>query len=261
MHKRRITSITWTWKTMPSRWKSEGAERSGTKAALPTANRQGKGFQVLVHGVLEGAECVEVGAMFARTQLFFGSDWSFLESSGGYGEEADEEEENDLVVPTYSNNAEVVTQLSDCCKGPIPYFSFTAPFEFALTSTNPFGWPQLVITFHAVQGAGGNVDRDGNENDKELLGSGESIIGYGRCYVPMKSGYFTKDVPMMQLENATSQQAIAGLLTGVKPVLRDLSYLCTGDDQVMLRARPLEGYARLNFSVMVNGMESSGFEM
>jgi B9 domain-containing protein 1 len=246
---------------MPLRSRSEAAERGGTKSASQTASRQGKGFQVLVHGVLEGAECVEVGAMFARTQLFFGPDWSFLESNGEYGEEVDRDEEADLVVPTYSNNAEVVTQLSDCCKGPIPYFSFTAPFEFALTSTNPFGWPQLVITFHTVEGAGGNVDKDGSENDKQLLGSGESIIGYGRCYIPMKSGYFTKEVPMMQLENATTQQAIIGLFTREKPVLRDLSYLCTGDDQVMLRARPLEGYARLNFSVMINGMESSGFEV
>ncbi|KPI89605.1 hypothetical protein ABL78_1270 [Leptomonas seymouri] len=246
---------------MHSRSKNEAAERGGTKSGPPTASRLGKGFQVLVHGVLEGAECVEVGSMFARTQLFFGPDWSFLESSGGNGEEVDEETGGDLVVPAYSKNAEVVTQLSDCCKGPIPYFSFTAPFEFALASTNPFGWPQLVITFHTVEGAGGTVNRDGDERDKQLLGSGESIIGYGRCYIPMSSGYYTKDVPMMQLESATSQQAIIGFLTREKPVLRDLSYLCTGDDQVMLRARPLEGYARLNFSVMINGMESSGFEM
>lgn len=249
---------------MHSRSRGEAAERGGTKPAPSPTARQGKGFQVLVHGVLEGAECVEVGSMFARTQLFYGPDWSFLESGAGYGGDGQEEEEGeeaDLVVPTYSNNAEVVTQLSDCCKGPIPYFSFTAPFEFALTSTNPFGWPQLVITFHTVEGSGVNADKDGNEKDKQLLGSGESIVGYGRCYIPMKSGYFTKDVPMMQLEHATSQQAIIGLVTRQKPVLRDLSFLCTGDDQVMLRARPLEGYARLNFSVMINGMESCGFDM
>ncbi|KAK7199632.1 b9 domain-containing protein 1 [Novymonas esmeraldas] len=236
-----------------------------TKVPPPAASslRQGRGFQMMVHGVVEGAECVEVGCMFARTQLFFGPDWSFLESNGGYGEDADadaDEEEEDLVVPTYSNNAEVVTQLSDCAKGPIPYFSFTAPFEFALTSTNPFGWPQLVITLHTVEGAGGGSSKNADGSDTQLLGSGESIIGYGRCFVPMQSGYHTKKVPMMQLESSTPKQQLISLLTREKPVLRDLSFLCSGDDQVMLRARPLDGYVRLNFSVMINGMESAGFE-
>ncbi|AYU81569.1 b9 domain-containing protein 1 [Leishmania donovani] len=227
-------------------------------AALPI--RQGKGFQVMVHGVLEGAECVEVGSMFARTQLFFGPDWAFLESNSGYGEDA-AADDDDLVEPTYSNNAEVVTQLSDCAKGPVPYFSFTAPFEFALTSTNPFGWPQLVITLHTVEGAGGSTGKGAEGNDTQLLGSGESIIGYGRCFIPMKSGYHTRKVPMMQLESTTSKQQLISFLTREKPVLRDLSFLCTGDDQVMLHARPLDGYVKLNFSVMINGMESSGFEV
>ncbi|KAG5470422.1 hypothetical protein LSCM1_01666 [Leishmania martiniquensis] len=222
------------------------------------APRKGKGFQVLVHGVLEGAECVEAGTMFARTQLFFGPDWSFLDSTGDCGDDTAVDDE-DLVVATYSNNAEVVTQLSDCAKGPIPYFSFTAPFEFALSSTNPFGWPQLVITFHTIEGGGGSQSgADGS--DAQLLGSGESIIGYGRCFVPMRSGYHTRNVPMMQLESATSRQQLISFLTHEKPVLRDLSFLCTGDDQVMLHARPLDGYAKLNFSVMINGMESAGFD-
>lgn len=232
-----------------------------SKPPAASAARQGKGFQVVVHGVLEGAECVEVGSLFARTQLFFGPDWAFLESHGGYGEDADGDDDGDLVVPTYSNNAEVVTQLSDCSKSPIPYFSFTAPFEFALTSTNPFGWPQLVITLHTVEGTGGSVEAGADGNEKQLLGSGESIIAYGRCFIPMKSGYHLKHVPMMQLENATSKQQLISLLTREKPVLRDLSFLCTGDDQVMLHARPLDGYVKLTFSVLINGMESSGFEV
>ncbi|KAG5496087.1 hypothetical protein JKF63_02385 [Porcisia hertigi] len=234
-----------------------------TSNASPAAAslRQGKRFEVMVHGVLEGAECVEVGSMFARTQLFFGPDWTLLEKNSGVGDEVDEEDEEDLVVPTYSNNAEVVTQLSDCAKGPIPYFSFTAPFEFALTSTNPFGWPQLVITLHTIEGANGSSKKDADSGETQLLSSGESIIGYGRCFIPMKNGYHTKKVSMMQLESATSKQRLISLLTREKPVLRDLSFLCTGDDQLMLHARPLDGYVKLNFSVMVNGMESSGFEM
>ncbi|KAG5470837.1 hypothetical protein CUR178_02141 [Leishmania enriettii] len=223
------------------------------------ALRRGKGFQVLVHGVLEGAECVEAESMFARTQLFFGPDWSFLDSCGDCGGDT-ATDDDDLVVPTYSNNAEVVTQLSDCAKGPIPYFSFTAPFEFALASTNPFGWPQLVITFHTLEGGGSGSEKGADANDAQLLGSGESIIGYGRCFIPMKSGYHTKHVPMMQLENATPRQQLISFLTREKPVLRDLSFLCTGDDQVMLHARPLDGYVKLSFSVVINGMESSGFE-
>ncbi|CAJ1033608.1 putative Ciliary basal body-associated, B9 protein [Leishmania utingensis] len=119
-------------------------------------------------------------------------------------------------------------------------------------STNLFGWPQLVITPHTVKGA--------DDDNTQVLGSGESIIGYGRCFIPMKSGYHPTDMPVMQLESATSRQQLISLLARERPVLRDLS-LCTGDDQVMLHARPLDGYVRLSFSVMINGMGSPGFEV
>lgn len=246
-----------------------GAEGLGLPP-LPTASAstmRGKSFQVIVHGVVDGAECVEVGTMFARTQLFFGPDWAFLTGTDIQEADQEDDDEEDLVVPTYSNNAEVVTQLSDCAKSPIPYFSWTTPFEFALTSTNPYGWPQLVITLHTITGGGGSKKAEkkkgaaSNAKDSQLLGSGESIIGYGRCFIPMQNGYHTTIVPVMQLENATAKHQLISLLTREQPVLRDLSYLCRGDDQVMLNARPLDGYVKLNFSVLINGMESCGFDV
>lgn len=223
-----------------------------------------KGFQVLVHGVVEGGECMEAGALFARTQLFFGPDWSFLSSTqqqqdglAGYDEDEEGGADAEFVFPTYNNNAEVVTQLSNRAQSPFPLFSWSTPFEFALHSTNPYGWPQLVVTLHTITNKKQN--RDPNENGN-LLGSGEAIIGYGRCFVPMRNGYHRVKVSMMQLENSTRKQQFIGMLTREKPVLRDLSYLCRGDDRVLLSARPLAGHVTLTFSVAINGLERCGFE-
>lgn len=211
-----------------------------------------KGFSVLVHGMVEGAECVEAGTLFARTQLFFGPDWSFLSSSP----DKDHEPGDAVAFPTYSNNAEIVTQLSDRTLCPFAYFSFAAPFEFALQSTNPYGWPQLVVTLHTIENK--KQRRSVHEKESNLLGSGESIIGYGRCFIPMRNGYHTKHVKVMQLEHATKRHALIGQLTREKPVLRDLSYLCRGDDRVVLSARPLCGHVKLTFNVMIEGMDTCG---
>ncbi|CAJ1032260.1 Ciliary basal body-associated, B9 protein, putative [Leishmania lindenbergi] len=90
-------------------------------------------------------------------------------------------------------------------------------------STNLFGWPQLVITPHTVEGAGGSAEKGAAGDNTQVLGSGESIIGYGRCFIPMKSGYHTTDMPVMQLESATSRQQRISLLARERPVLRDVS--------------------------------------
>lgn len=231
-----------------------GAEESEDARTVPSVPRPlSKGFQVLVHGVVEGAECFEGNLLFARTQLFFGTDWSFLTSA------PPEDGDADVVYPTYSNNAEIVTQVSDRTQSPFAYFSWAAPFEFALHSTNPHGWPQLVVTLHSVTSNGQAMDGDGKGGTH--LGSGEAIVAYGRCFVPMTSGYHTKRVSIMQLENATKKQQLFSMLTREKPVLRDLSYLCRGDDRVVLTARPVEGHVKLTLSVMITGMDGCGFEV
>lgn len=215
-----------------------------------TTKSQSKGFQVIVHGVVNGAECMEAAQMFVRTHLFFGADWSFIEFSNDTKLES-----GAVVYPTYNNNAEIITQLSDRALSPIPYFAFSAPFEFALQSTNPYGWPQLVVTLHAVEKKKDKSSSSGGGSQ----GVGESVIGYGRCFVPMESGSHSRKVRIMQLEHSTNKQKLVGMLTREKPILRDLSYLCRGDDRVVLAAKPLSAHVDLTFSVIVNGLESCGF--
>eukprot|EP00796_Vickermania_ingenoplastis_P013383 gene13383-9210_t len=208
-----------------------------------------KGFQVIVHGMINGAECMETTQMFVRTHLFFGADWSFMEFN-------DAKFESGVIHPTYNNNAEIITQLSDRALSPIPYFAFSAPFEFALQSTNPYGWPQIVVTLHSVEN---KKEKDTPKTSGGLQGIGESVIGYGRCFVPMENGHHAKRVRVMQLEHSTNKQKLVGMITREKPILRDLSYLCRGDDRVVLAAKPLSAHVDLTFSVVVNGLESCGF--
>lgn len=218
---------------------------------------QNKGFQLIVHGVVNGAECMEATQMFVRTHLFFGADWSFVEFSSDAKSAT-----GGVVYPTYNNNAEIITQLSDRALSPIPYFAFSAPFEFALQSTNPYGWPQIVVTLHTVETKKQKKEaakKNGGAVGGGDQGLGESVIGYGRCFVPMESGFHTKKVRIMQLEHSTKKQKLVGMLTREKPVLRDLSYLCRGDDRVVLAAKPLAAHVDLTFTVVVNGLESCGF--
>ncbi|CCW62697.1 unnamed protein product [Phytomonas sp. EM1] len=216
-----------------------------------------KGFQVFVHGVVEGAECDEASSLFARTQLFFGPDWSFL-SLPTTKDGSSNLNDSNVVYTTYSHNAEVITQLSDRSTGPFANFVWAAPFEFALHSTNPHGWPQLIVTLHTITSKPLNVvahrayGRD--------LDCRDAIVGYSRCFVPMQSGHHSRQLSIMQLENATKKHQLISFLTREAPVLRDVSYICRGDDRVVLTTRPVSGYVKLTFVVMIQGMSSCGFD-
>lgn len=214
---------------------------------------QSKGFQMMVHGVVNGAECLETTQLFVRTHLFFGADWSFMKpTNDGSASFCD----SDVMYPTYNNNAEIITQLSDRAFSAVPYFAFSAPFEFALQSTNPYGWPQMVVTLHSMIN---KPDKSASMYDGGAQGVGEAVVGYGRCFIPMESGYHTKKVKIMQLHHSTRKDRFIGALIQEKPVLRDLSYLCRGDDRVVLAARPLSSYVDLSFTVVLNGLEACGF--
>lgn len=186
------------------------------------------GFDVVVHGVLECAECLEAGMIYCRTVLSKGADW-VVTAPPASGERV--------------NNIEIVTQMSERLPGPVAKFTWNAPFEFSLRSTNISGWPQLGIQLTTIDGSGRDV-----------------VVGYTRCHVPMRSGSYTKDLPLMQPVASTPQQKFFGLFSG-PPEIRDIHFLCSAEDRVTMHARRLPGYVRVTFNLVVNGQEALGYDV
>ncbi|KAH9589460.1 B9 domain [Trypanosoma melophagium] len=224
-----------------------------------------KGFDVIVRGVLEGAECHSVDSLFARTYWVHGRDWTPISSltpandvnlnlgsphSGGhmYGNI-----QTPLTRPLdRATQAEVITQLSVRSDDPFSRFSWAAPFEIALRSTNPHGWPQMVVTLHTVT--------PGSANTRAADGGGVPCVSYSRCFLPMRSGVYRRRLPLMQLRPATRRQAWIEWWTRDHAELRDPAFLCSGEDRGVLRAAPLPGHVALSLSVVVRGLKECGME-
>lgn len=194
--------------------------------ATTAAEAQRGGLEVTVHGNVECAECLEAGMLYARTVLVMGKDW--MHSPTASGERA--------------VNSEVITQMSERLPGPVAKFTWNAPFEFALKSTNVTGWPQLAVAICTLTGNGA-----------------DTVIGYARCHIPFHSGRRTLSLPLMQPVHSTPQHQLFGALTGVTPELRDISFLCTGEDRVVMTAKRLPGYVRISFDVLITGMNDHGY--
>lgn len=186
------------------------------------------GFEVIVHGTIEGAECLQAGMLYARSVLVVGRDWSHAA----------------MVSGERAVNSEVITQMSERLPGPAAKFAWNAPFEFHLRSTNISGWPQLAISIATLQ-------RDGKD----------APLGYTRCHVPMQTGRRTLDLPLMQPVHSTPQHKLHGAITGATPELRDMTFLCSGEDRVVMSAKRVPGYVRVSFDVMVNGLAEQGFSI
>ncbi|ORC92556.1 B9 protein domain 1 [Trypanosoma theileri] len=224
-----------------------------------------KGFDVIVRGVLEGAECHTADALFARTYWVHGRDWTPISTltpannlninlnnthAGGHVHSSSG---TSLVRPLdRCSQAEVITQLAIRSEDPFSRFTWAAPFELALHSSNPHGWPQIVVTLHTVT--------PGSPTTRATDGGGAPCVSYSRCFVPMRSGHYRRQLPLMQLQPATRRQAWIEWWTCERAELRDPAFLCSGEDRSVLRAAPLPGHVALSLSVTVRGMAECGME-
>jgi B9 domain-containing protein 1 len=185
------------------------------------------GFTLIVHGMIESAECVDAGLLYARTQLVKGPDWRITDRSTG----------------EKSGTVDLVTQLAERLPGPVPRFTWNAPFELKLTSTNPSGWPQLALALTTL--------------DPTMK---DSVIGYARVHVPLRAGLTTVDLPLMRPEHQTPQFRLFGSLTGTPAELRDLSFLCHSDDRLVVNMVRSPGFVRVRFDVALIGFSALGYD-
>ncbi|PWV21556.1 hypothetical protein C3747_2g514 [Trypanosoma cruzi] len=214
-----------------------------------------KRIDVIVRGVLEGAECHEADTLFARTYWVHGTDWTPL-TSVSHSEEPSTA--SPLVKPLErQTHSEVITQLSWSSNDPFARFTWSAPFECALRGTNPHGWPQLVVTLHTISRV---LPPNKPPHSESGICGGEQCLSYSRCFIPLRSGTYRKKLPLLQLVPNTRKLAWIGWWTGERLELRDPTFLCSGEDRGLLKAAPLLGHVSLSLSVIVNGFMECGIE-
>lgn len=182
-------------------------------------------FTVVVHGTIEGAECLESNMLYCRSTLVKGREWSVALQGG-----------------ERANTVDVITQMAERLPGPVPKFTWNAPMEFVLHSANVHGWPQLALSLT-------NVGNNGKHH----------VVAYARCHVPMQSGVTTVELPLTQPDFANPQQKLFSKIDGTKAEFKDFAFLCSTDDRLVLTMKRVPGFVRVTFHTTITGMAALGY--
>ncbi|XP_022653739.1 B9 domain-containing protein 1-like isoform X2 [Varroa jacobsoni] len=129
------------------------------------------------------------------------------------------------------------------CSG--SYFVFNHPLDVAYKFTNPYGWPQLVLSVFGLDALGNDV-----------------IRGYGTIHLPTMPGRHSVTVPLQAPESSTVAQWLSSLFTGKRPELSEPRVFADQHSRQLLRMYS-EGlpYIEVVFNVALKDMDKFGFDV
>ncbi|XP_043471924.1 B9 domain-containing protein 1 [Leptopilina heterotoma] len=176
-------------------------------------------FFITVTGAIEFAEFYDADNLFCKYEYHYGPEWTVV---GGV--------------------EEGLTQMSKCSNDARHLAVWNFPLNIAFKSTNPHGWPQLILSMYGLDLFGHDVTR-----------------GYGVCHVPLTAGRHDKKVPIYVVESSSVAQQFLAWLTGRRPELIDPSILAGGDGRELTRMK-VQGSLAVSFNVMLKDFFKLGYD-
>ena len=122
------------------------------------------------------------------------------------------------------------------------FFIWNMPFEVCLRSTNPSGWPQLVVSCYGPDWFGREV-----------------LKAYGVCYFPTTKGSHERTLHMFSIKSSSGFIEAIGIFLGQKAeILNAPNVLSTGEGREVIRAQS-EGIVKVKFNINITNMEYFGY--
>ncbi|KAG8222494.1 hypothetical protein J437_LFUL009597 [Ladona fulva] len=177
-------------------------------------------FVVSITGQIESCEFSRHDELYCKYCFMFGSDW----------------------VVT-SGLEEGISQVSRKTNDERSLVIWNLPLDISLKSTNPYGWPRLVVCVYGLDAFGNDVVR-----------------GYGMCHVPLRLGSHFRRLPMFVPVSASQLQKFTAWLTGRRPEYIDPRILGLGEGRETTRVSS-EGYTNVSFNVMRKNMSQLGYQV
>ncbi|RLN93456.1 hypothetical protein BBJ28_00003935 [Nothophytophthora sp. Chile5] len=115
------------------------------------------------------------------------------------------------------------------------------PIDVSFKTTNPFGWPRLVLSFYGLDAFGRDVVR-----------------GYGSVAFPVTPGCAVREVPLFRPLSSSKMQQFVAWLTGSPPEYFDSKFVAQGDSREVTRVTSA-GNARVVLNVATHGMKQHGY--
>ena len=178
-----------------------------------------EGFMLNVQGMIELGEFFDGDIINCKYDIEFGQDWELL-------------------------NGLKTNQSQQACRteGKDNFFIWNMPFEVCLRSTNPSGWPQLVVSCYGPDWFGREV-----------------LKAYGVCYFPTTKGSHERTLHMFSIKSSSGFIEAIGIFLGQKAeILNAPNVLSTGEGREVIRAQS-EGIVKAKFNINITNMEYFGY--
>ncbi|XP_002730939.2 B9 domain-containing protein 1-like [Saccoglossus kowalevskii] len=122
-------------------------------------------------------------------------------------------------------------------------YAWNFPLDVTFKSTNPFGWPQLVINIHGQDVFGTAVVR-----------------GYGAVHLPISPGRHVRHMPMFVPESSSHFQKFTSWAMSRRPEFRDHNTVARSEGREVTRVKS-QGSVRVTFNVVSRDMKKLGYDV
>lgn len=174
---------------------------------------------VNVYGIIEKAE-FEIGNCFsAHYQITYGNDWSLI-------------------------NGQLSGDSHQACQGENQsnFFVWNFPFEFALKTKDPTGWPQIAISITGPDFLGRDI-----------------IKAYSICRIPTTSGPHVRTLQAFSPLSSNILDQLSQILYGAKVELIDIEKTLSNCDGREILRTEYEGSITVRFNVKIENMQELGY--
>ncbi|XP_010617205.1 B9 domain-containing protein 1 isoform X1 [Fukomys damarensis] len=146
-------------------------------------------FLLMVNGQVESAQFPEYDDLYCKYCFVYGQDWA----------------------PT-AGLEEGISQITSKSQDVRRALVWNFPIDVTFKSTNPFGWPQIVLSVYGPDVFGNDVVR-----------------GYGAVHVPFSPGRHKRTIPMFVPESTSKLQKFTSWFMGRRPEYTDPKVVAQGE--------------------------------
>ncbi|XP_047427395.1 B9 domain-containing protein 1 [Mugil cephalus] len=176
-------------------------------------------FLLNVNGQIEGANFPDFDDLYCKYCFVYGNDWA-----------------------PATGLEEGITQITRKNIQFSHKLIWNFPLEITFKSTNPAGWPQLVVSVYGPDVFGNDVVR-----------------GYGATHIPITAGQHSKSIPMFVPEPSWRLQKFTGWLLGRRPEYTDPKVVAQGEGREVTRVRS-QGFVSVSFNIVTKDMKKMGYD-
>ncbi|CAG9535502.1 unnamed protein product [Cercopithifilaria johnstoni] len=177
-------------------------------------------FIVLLNGQIDSAEFLSFDNFYCKYSYVYGIDWKQV---GGVHEGLSARCQRER-----SGNTHITVGM---------------PIEATFTSTNPFGWPQIVLSCYGSDFFGNDV-----------------VCGYGATHIPTVPGRTVRKIALFVPEASTLLQRFIGWFTGKRAEFVDSRIIATADGRQVTKVRS-QGVITVTMDIILKDMKKYGYDV